>query len=219
MTKEFSPEEKLLNLIKRKKKDDTPSQPEADDAPQATQKPAIPPKRPALSREKESGVSPALFAFDNIAKLEHIRIVNVVLFTMLIVVILYFLVDIFLIPPKQIAVLKDEEARTPKTIKEIELEPFSYYSKAFSRKDVFKPLMKDQMKKAAPEIPPEEIIGSLALLGIVTGEIPQAIIEDKKQKRRFFLKEGQSSGGVFLKKIEDGTVTVVYKGEEFNISL
>jgi hypothetical protein len=49
--------------------------------------------------------------------------------------------------------------------------------------------------------------------------VPQAIITDKKQNRRFFIIEGQSQSGILLKKISDGFVTVVYKGEEFNLSL
>jgi type II secretory pathway component PulC len=101
----------------------------------------------------------------------------------------------------------------------IEFEPFSFYSKTLTAKEVFKPLVREEVKRREPEIPIEEIMGSLALLGIVSGETPQAIIEDKKKKRRFFLKEGQTSGGIFLKKIESDAVTVVYKEEEFGLSL
>jgi hypothetical protein len=215
VAKEFSPEEKLLNLIRRKNKDQSaPAQEPLKPSP------ATPGKKPPLKQERESKPPQVILSLNNIVKLEHIKVLNTVLFSMLVIIILYFLIDIFLIPPKEIAILEAGEGRQARAVEEIELKPYTHYSQGLGSKKVFKSIAREEtVTRAQPEVPAEEIIGNLALLGIVTGEIPQAIIEDKKLKKRFFLKEGQSSSGVLLKEIDDGMVTVVYKGEEFNLSL
>jgi len=215
VAREFSPEEKLLNLIKKKKK--------TDPAPvQKTTKPEgpVPEKIEVPVKEKAVRIPQPGLSLGNIANLENIKRLNTVLFAMLILIILYIFIAIFFIPTKEITVTGIDEKRHARSVDEIEVRPYSYYSRGMGSKKVFRPtITQEQTKKFKPEILSEEIIGNLTLLGIVTGEMPQAIIEDKKLKKNFFLKEGQSAGGVLLKKIDDGSVTVVYRGEEFNLSL
>lgn len=211
MAKEFSPEQKLLDLIKRKKGAHVP--PKSDAGTSASIGMA--------SESKKGGLSsrPSL-DLRNIIRIENIKFLNAALFFTLVAIILYFLIDIFLIPSKEIARLEEEMVeKAPAKIKEVEIEPYSYYSKELASKEIFKPLVKEEEKELRPEIPPEELIGNLSLLGIVSGEHPQAIIEDKKQKKSFFLREGQSAGGIFLKRIDDDSITVIYRGEEFNLTL
>ncbi|MFH1753698.1 MAG: hypothetical protein ABH875_05895 [Candidatus Omnitrophota bacterium] len=215
MAKEFSPEEKLLNLIKKKKKAPPPP----------AEQPLGPPavmveQRVAPARERPTRFTRPAPSFGSLASLEAIRTMNVALFAMLILIILYVFVDIFLIPPTDISLSSTGEERRAKPVEEIEIKPHSYYSQGMRSKEVFRPTIgQEEPKNLEPQILPDEIIGNLALLGIVTGDIPQAIIEDKKLQKSIFLKEGQSIGGVLLKAIDEGSVTVVYRGEEFSLSL
>lgn len=212
MQKESSPEEKLLNLIKRKRGGRPPEQKDASPAPSLDEK-------HVGAKEVRIKASSSVIDFSSIVKHEYVRLFNAVLFIALIVVILYFLVDTIFFPAEGPAVpteVKGVEA-TAEIIKEIEVKPYAYYSKNLN-KNVFKaPVRKKE--KVIPEIPIEEIMGDLAVLGIVSGDSPQAIIENKKQKKSFFLKRGQAAGGVLLKEIDTDSVTVVYKGEEFILTL
>lgn len=214
MAREFSAEEKLLRLIKKKKKNETPAS--EGEAPESAPK-----KEEAVNhREKKSSPLLQLLDVNNIVKLEHVNILNNVLFIMLIVVLVYLLVDIFVIPPKGIGILEGETAEgVREPMEEPEVKPYSYYSKALAGKNVFEPLIKEERAPSEPEVPVEELMGNLTLLGIVSGENPQAIIEDKAQNKTFFLREGQSAGGILLKKINGEDVTVIYKGEEFNLTM
>lgn len=211
MARESSPEERLLNLIKSKRK--SKASPENKNIGIA-----MPSESPISNVAKENITSSAFLEFDNIMRLENIKRLNLILFIVLILIILYFLIDIFIIPSKELTLLEEDFEKEPKVIEEIEIKPYSYYSKGL-QKEVFKQLVKEGPKISVPSIPVEELMGNLSLLGIVSGENPQAIIEDKKQRKTFFLRQGQSAGGIFLKRIEDGTATVVYKGEEFILAL
>lgn len=210
MAREFSPEERLLNLIKRRK---TRTKEGLD------KRPSVPPQEPIDYKQKINTALSSVSGLNNAIHLKNIKILNTFFFAILVIIIIYFVIEIFLIPAEEPAlpdVIKPDKPHVPE---EIMAEPYSYYSKELKAKEVFKPLVKEEIRESIPEIPIEELIGNLALLGIVAGENPQAIIEDKKQQKTFFLREGESAGGILLKKIADGTVTVIYKGEEFNLTL
>jgi len=65
----------------------------------------------------------------------------------------------------------------------------------------------------------EEIIGNLNLLGIITGDNNQAIIEDKALKKTFFLYKGDSLGELTVYDIKDSTVILEYKGERIILKM
>ena len=214
MTKERPPEEKLLNLIK-KKKGVAPSS-GANRTPPASpqQAPAAPagPERPVIP-------GPASLKIGDIALLEKIRLLNIILFSVMVVVVLYFLINLF-IPASEVMDILDEKFPeiSARDIKEIKPKEYSHYSQKLG-KDIFKPLVKIKTGPVVPSIPLEEIIGNLSLLGIVSGATPQAIIEDKKKKSSYFIAEGQTSSGITVKKIGTNSVTVEYQGKEFDLTM
>ncbi|MEK6733157.1 MAG: hypothetical protein AABY55_05970 [Candidatus Omnitrophota bacterium] len=65
----------------------------------------------------------------------------------------------------------------------------------------------------------EEILGNLNLLGIITGENNQAIIEDKNLKKTFFLYKGDSLGELKVYDIKSNMVILEYKGEKIELSI
>ena len=214
MTKEYSLEEKLLNLIKKKKGTTPPSG--SNRAPVSTPQsaPAAPagPERPIIP-------APASLKIGDIALLEKIRLLNIILFSVMVVVVLYFLINLF-IPTSEVMDILDEKFPeiSARDTKEIKPKEYSYYSQKLG-KDIFKPLIKVVTGPVVPSIPLEEIIGNLSLLGIVSGATPQAIIEDKKKKSSYFIAEGQTSSGIKVKEIRDNSVTVIYQGNEFDLSM
>ncbi len=216
MTKEFSPEERLLNLIKRKKE----PRPERFEA----AGPLGLPKKAANAPMPDTGeIKARLLEPSRYLRLENIKIINMILFYALILLIVYLIVDFVLTSRKELPLLS-QEAQIEKVMaapaEDGEAKPYSYYAGGLAGKKVFKPIQFDKDNRSLKqELPIEDLMGELSLLGIVSGDNPQAIIEDKKQKKSFFLKEGQSAGGVSLKKISDAGVTVIYKGKEFDLAL
>ncbi|MBL7068668.1 MAG: hypothetical protein ISS34_02270 [Candidatus Omnitrophica bacterium] len=212
MTKDSSPEEKLLNLIKKRKKEKALPKTDYFQA-------ALPKSRETASQRKEDISSMQFLKIGSAVTLENIRRLNTILFAVLIMMLLYFIVELFLIPNEKIPAIEEGASRRALgVVRDGEPKPYSYYSKNIN-KEIFRPLVKEERRNAEPKVPLEELMNNLSLLGIISGEQPQAIIEDKKVKKTFFLREGQSASGIFLKKIHDGTVTIVYKGEEFILTM
>lgn len=206
--KDLSPEEKLLNLIKKKSRHRLHAGEEkSPDIP-------VPAEAVSYAVQKQS-----FMQIDNLLRLENIKTLNMILFFMLLAIIIYFAFDIFMLSDDGLQPVLDEKQPVVET-DEIKYEPYSFYSKEFTGKRVFKLSTKEDAKRFdEPEVPIEELMANFSLLGIVSGENPQVIIEDKSANKTFFLRQGQTAGGLLLKKIEDGTITLIYKGEEFNLSL
>lgn len=109
------------------------------------------------------------------------------------------------------------------TIKLPEQKPFRYYASSIGSRNIFSPIVKDIPKteqvevKLSAEI--DAIKARLNLLGIVSGERPQAIIEDKKAKKTYFLYKGDFISNAQVIEILQGRVRLKYKGEEFELFL
>jgi len=69
------------------------------------------------------------------------------------------------------------------------------------------------------KIPKEEILGNLNLLGIITGDNNQAIVEDKTLKKTFFLYKGDSIGELKVYDIKDNVVILEYRGEKIELNI
>jgi hypothetical protein len=67
--------------------------------------------------------------------------------------------------------------------------------------------------------PKEEIAENFSLLGIVSGETAQVIIEDKKKGKTFFLYQGDDFGDFTVSDIRESSVTLDYKGEKIELNI
>jgi hypothetical protein len=57
------------------------------------------------------------------------------------------------------------------------------------------------------------------LVGIIPGENPKAIIEDKKGQKVYYLNKGESFNGFIVDEIADGKVELVYEGKRIELLL
>ena len=137
--------------------------------------------------------------------------VNIILIGIIGAVAIIFLADVFIFknkPSEELAA--DLDAKIPKTqpmaIEKIEANDVIEQSKP--DKDI-------NIKK----ISKEEIMGNLNLLGIITGDNNQAIIEDKTLKKTFFLYKGDSLGELKVYDIKDSVVILEYKGEKIELNI
>jgi hypothetical protein len=97
-------------------------------------------------------------------------------------------------------------------------EDYAVYSRAIQGKNLFTaPFVEEsRLSEEAPDI---DISKRFNLVGIIAGERPEAIIEDKDAKKTHYLSEGQSLDGVTIVKIEEGKVILGYQGKEIVLVL
>jgi len=99
------------------------------------------------------------------------------------------------------------------------LKAVSYYLEKIRARDIFKMGSK---KKEEEEIkaPSSKIIGAtqnLKLVGISWSNDPDAMIEDTKALKTFFVKRGQTIGEVKVQAIFKDRVVLSYEGEELEL--
>ena len=59
-----------------------------------------------------------------------------------------------------------------------------------------------------------ELTADLTVVGINRGAVPEALVEDSKAKRTYFLKVGDQVNGLTISSIDQSGVMVSYEGEE-----
>jgi len=97
---------------------------------------------------------------------------------------------------------------------------FDEYQKLINAKAIFAPPVTDTRKASVPEGPSlNDLTKDLRLVGIMPGDIPQAIIEDKKNNQTLFLKEGETINDIKIKNISTGKVVLARNDETVTLSL
>lgn len=92
--------------------------------------------------------------------------------------------------------------------------PFLHYLEMVRRRNIFSPIMLKEIEK--PEIENKqllEIAAVLRLVGISWGREPIAMIENKNEKKTYFLKKGDSITQFKVKDILEDRVILDYNGE------
>lgn len=210
MQRDISPEERLLALIKGKHK----KPPERVEGRPPDSK-ALQPERPRIeiSFFKNKIFEPAV-----------LKSLNRYLAAILIIFVLYFILDSLLIKPyRNIETLLSQPSdsgpvRQAKGETLSEMKDYSYYSKEISGEKIFGPPHKgeDAPRKGEES---EDLSKNLNLVGIIAGENPQAIIEDKKSQKTYYLNKNQSFNGFTVEDISGGKVVLDYGGKKVSLFL
>jgi hypothetical protein len=137
--------------------------------------------------------------------------VNILLIVIIAVVAIIFLVDVFKRPSVEPVTVDTQEAKTvqvqPITVEKIEDDSM-----------VDQTAMDKNMN--IKRISKGEILNNFNLLGIITGDNNQAIIEDKILKKTFFLYKGDSLGELLkVYDIKDSVVILEYNGEKIELNM
>lgn len=102
------------------------------------------------------------------------------------------------------------------------LRPLSYYSDTINQRQLFKIIEQPAQKPVGPPKPKislSQLIGGYTFVGIIFGDVPQAIVEEKKSGQSYYLTEGQYLGEIKIEKIQQGRITVSYEDETSDISI
>ncbi|KPK38295.1 MAG: hypothetical protein AMJ78_10235 [Omnitrophica WOR_2 bacterium SM23_29] len=223
MAEEFSPEEKLLKLIRGEKKHKDKSAAEkAESLPSPTE-------APSTGIQYDAGTAGA-----STDERKYFKFVNLALIIILIITVGFFIFEFVspkfkgvIVEPVQEPLAVDHKRppqapELPTADHEIQTPPFSTYAEVIGRRDLFKPQQ--------PEVPPEKSsektleaaynkLNDLSLIGIIAGEKPQAVIEDRKNQKTYFLYKGQTVNQMRVEDILGDRVIFIFEGERFELSL
>jgi type II secretory pathway component PulC len=206
MKENISPEERLLRLIKGQKKEAVASSVE--------KKPAIVTEglKPSIKRS----ISPLSQKYFSILYIRRIIWAAFILSNIYLVISLVYpwfgLTKIYL--PK----VKEERIIEPIAEPKQDKKPFEFYSEGIRNRRIF-------VSESAPveektvSVADADLIKDLNLLGIVSGENPQAVIEDKKTKKTYYVNKGQFINELMIEDIQEGKVILNYKGQRFELYL
>lgn len=100
-----------------------------------------------------------------------------------------------------------------------EIKPLESYLNDVQNRRIFANLSIPQETEKPAVVINTDFIKDLNLVGIISGEPPQAIIEDKKAQKTYTLTAGQSFGEFKVESIEEGKVLINYQEQKFELYL
>lgn len=218
MQDNISPEEKLLNLIKKgpdNAKNNINQPKTIDTASNETEGPPVKAKVPAGIPRKTGAGSGKSFTILN--KLFIIAVVCAIFY--MIIAYIYPYRSKVEIPGHVEATGKDTEilGGTPKPP-----PPLAHYTDILTRRQMFKLYEVPKPKPvgpAKPKVTLQQLLAGYTFIGILFGDVPQAIVEEKRSGQSFYLTAGQFIGEIKIEKIERGRITVSYEEETMDISI
>lgn len=191
-----SPEERLLKLLRV-----NPSNRQS--------------QRPAADKKEYKFKMPQFFSTNIIKK------TNIFLLFVLVCSFVYLLFKLF-IPSDYKNRLEKLKLTEPDAIESRQLsipQPKPIDFEMFRRNDLFV-LSYNDRQGAQATTSNHDVLSGLILMGIISGENPQAIIEDKKANKTYFLFKGERFQDFKVKDILDGKVIIITGAqEEFELKL
>lgn len=193
MKKDQLPEEKLLTLIRKDKK--------------------------AFSKftSKSKALLKIMAFFSNLIEHFILRVGAVKIMIFLLGMAVLFLILALIFPllesPRSIKI-KTPVQQTIRQLPQVqEAKSVNFYLERISKSNIF------NLASLKRRRVPLDIFKDIALVGIISEEPPQAIIQHKKNKNTYFLKKGEMLGEYKLLEILEGKVIIEFEGEEFEIYL
>jgi hypothetical protein len=151
---------------------------------------------------------------------------NLALIIVLAVLFVFFMAILLRSPKNPTATLEERikiQEKSPPPSEEPERPSFDYYSAQAGSRNIFAPIATEEAKaqtapaEQGPKL--EDVKGQLSLLGVVSGETPQAIIEDKRTQKTYFLNKGSTFDDIEVGDIFENKVILTYKGKQFELVL
>lgn len=203
MKDNFLPEEKLLRLIKNQKKKETPSQ-----------LPVGPDTKSALVRQGIFFLPQNYIAF---LSLKKIILGLFILSCIYLVIVLAY--PWFALQKIDLPKLDLEAPIEDKPLEKEETRPYSYYLEGIRQRQIFASGSPTQELSQPVAIASADLVKDISLIGIISGANPQAIIEDKKLQKTFYVSKGQLIGELQVEEIKEGKIILNYKGQRYELYL
>ncbi|MDO8662645.1 MAG: hypothetical protein Q7K98_05440 [Candidatus Omnitrophota bacterium] len=201
MRETLSPEEKLLRLIRGQKKVAKPVQPAQVQVYQ-------------IKKQEFYRIAPRIFNLENAQK---------ALLVIFIISCVYLLISLIylLFIPKNTPLVKIDGGNAPaeKITFEIKAKPYEFYSEAVRNRRLFGGIASQNAEGAAPIILGNELIKDINLIGIVSGDNPQAVIEDKRAQKTYYVSKNQFISQFQVEDIQEGKIILNSNGQKFELYL
>ena len=199
---DISPEERLLAIIKEQ--DETPDTP----------------KKKKLVHLSE--IFKMCFLKNNPPDLNILKLVNKYLMALLAILAIYLIYDIsFARPYKDVrTVIGRENGTKENAVKKIKEETssnvkdYSYYLNEISGKQIFGQQVSAGESSSGVAAVSDETTDNFVLAGIVAGKSPQAIIQNKKNEKVYYLNKGDSLDGYIVEEISENKVVLNRDGKK-----
>ena len=115
-----------------------------------------------------------------------------------------------------------ESPQIQKITKKVSLpvsRPFEFYEQKFEKRDLFElPGMKVKSEATIPGNMGADLSKSIKIIGIVIDQDSKAIVEDVKTGKTVFMSEGESIGSAVIDKIQDDKVIFNYNNKEVELN-
>lgn len=98
-------------------------------------------------------------------------------------------------------------------------QPADYYLSGIAGKQIFSASAVTQKLDGKPAAVNTDLLKDLNLVGIIAGDSPQAIIEDRKLQKTYYVNKGQIISEFQVEAIEDGKVALSREGQIYELHL
>lgn len=205
------PEEKLLRLIRGEKKTDPAFQ---DNIPAPMQTPLNPAQAAHKKTKKEY--------FAGLKELPRIlqskKIVLVAFCLPILFLIVSFLYPLMGLPRISLQMPPEEKIDEPLVQVKQEPKQLEFYLEGAKTRSIFMGLASEN-SAATAIISDTESIKDLTLVGIISGENPQAIIEDRKAQKNYTVSQGQYIGSFKVEEFLEGKIILSAKGQRYELTI
>ncbi len=137
---------------------------------------------------------------------------------------LYLIIDILMVKPSRSAVSMISGSSASgvtqplaQSAMPLEMKGYAYYSNKISGRNIFTANAYTETDGLSGTGEPAD--DSIGLVGIIPGNDPQAIIEDKKSQQTYYLKKGQAVNGITVEDIDGGRVSLDCRGKKMTLLL
>ncbi len=208
MKPDFSPEERLLKLIRHPKKQNI----------------AIEKKSPSIALDLNPVFRPSIYT--SMQKYLSFVYLQKIILLIFIAVGSYFIVSFIypwigykkiILPPITQEKIMGSEIESNKQ----EVKPYEFYLEGLKNRQIFgSSTLPETQAGASPAINTSpDLTKDMNLVGIVSGNNPQAIIEDKKAGKTYYETKGQSIGEFQVEDIQEGKVILDYHNQRCELYL
>ncbi len=98
------------------------------------------------------------------------------------------------------------------------IKPLESYLQSVGAHSLFSAQMSSQSVAAAANVN-INLSEEINLVGIIMGDAPQAVIEDKKNQKTYYVNKGQFVGDKQIDDIQSGKVIIQYNGQRYELFL
>lgn len=134
-----------------------------------------------------------------------------------------YLVISFISPPKEIKITAPSKIKkTPIYEKETTFtqgQPLDFYLEPAKRRQIFISAAEQQSAQQPLKQVNKDLIKDINLVGIITGDNPQAVIENKKTQKSYYLYKGGYIDEFQVEDILEGKVILKYDNQKFELYL